>query len=228
MTQTKKAIQVAGAWLAIASLLMVATLILHGPIAPAPLDQMGSIAAGVTRWTAAHWIAAIALSLFAVSGLMVLIAGSRLTETWWTLTAWAVLPVGALWTMITAVAEATVIANAAVAGNLETFEAWWAFSEGMATGFAFVALAVALIAGNEIQSSKRTVPVWSAGVGMIAGVASFVGWALGMWLGISLGNLVWVVSSLIMSLWTLWFGIDLMRLNPPLSQNIRTQREVYG
>lgn len=230
MTHTKKAIQVAGTWLAIASLLMVATLILHGPIAPAPLDQMGSIAAGVIQWTTAHWIAAIALSLFAVSGLAVLTAGSRLTEGWWTTTAWAVLPVGALWTLITAVAEATVIANAAVSGNVATFEAWWAFAEGMATGFAFVALAVAVIAGNELQSSERVVPVWSAWVGMGAGVASFAGWVLGMWLGISLGNLIWVASSLLMSLWTLWFGAALMRSEQPaLSQDIRTrQQEAVG
>ena len=210
MTRTNKAIRVAGAWLAMASLLMTATLIFHGPIAHDHHDQMQSIAEGVIRWTTVHWVAA-ALSLFAVTGLLVLTAGSRLTNDWWTLTAWAVLPVGALWTMITAVTEATVITNAAVAGNTETFQAWWAFAEGMATGFTFVALAVAVIAGNEIQSSERAVPVWSAWIAMIAGSASFAGWALGMWLGISLGNLVWVVSSLLMSLWTLWFGTALMR-----------------
>jgi hypothetical protein len=145
-------------------------------------------------------------------GLLMLNAGSRLTDNWWTLTAWAVLPVGALWTLITAVAEATVIANAAVSGSVKTFEAWWAFAEGMAGGFTFVALAVAVsIAGNEIQSSAGTTPAWSAWIGLIAGVASFAGWAVGMWLGISLGNLVWVVSSILMSLWALWFGTTLLR-----------------
>jgi hypothetical protein len=228
MQYTNKATQIAGSWLAIASLLMVVTLTFHGPIAPDHSDQMNNIAEGVIRWSVVHWVAAVALSLFAVTGLIVLTARSRLTENRWTLTAWAVLPVGALWTMITAVAEATVVANAAVSGYIETFEAWWAFAEGMATGFTFVALAVAVIAGNEIQSSERAVPGWSAWIGMVAGVASFAGWALGMWLGISPGNLIWVVSSLLMSLWTLWFGTALMRLSPALSQNSRTQREVYG
>lgn len=229
MKHPNKTIRIAGSWLALASLLMVVTFVFHGPLAHNHHDQMQSIAEGVIRWTGVHWVAAVALSLFVVSGLLVLTAGSRLTEGWWTMTAWAVLPVGALWTMITAVAEATVIANAAVSGNVETFQAWWAFSEGMATGFTFVALAVAVIAANEVQSFERVVPVWSAWIGMIAGMASFAGWAMGMWLGISPGNLVWVISSLLMSLWTLWFGTALMRSAPALSQqNIRTPQEVYG
>jgi hypothetical protein len=218
MNHTSKTIRIAGSWLAIASLLMVVTFIFHGPIAHEHSDQMNSIATGVIRWTAVHWVAAVALSLFAVSGLLVLSAGSRLTKGWWTTTAWAVLPVGALWTMITAVTEATVIANAAISGNIETFDAWSAFSEGMATGFTFVALAVAVIAANEVQSFERVVPVWSAWIGMLAGIASFGGWALGMWIGIDLGNLVWVVSSLLMSLWTFWFGAALMRSEPVLSR----------
>lgn len=32
-----------------------------------------------------------------------------------------------------------------------------------------------------------------------------------MWLGIAVGNLIWVVASILMSLWTLWFGLALMR-----------------
>jgi len=222
--------RVAGTWLAIASLLMVITFISHGPIAHELTDQMRKIAEGAVWWSATHWVAATALSLFAVTGLLVLTTRSRLTQSWWTLTAWAILPVGALWTMITAVVEATAVTEAAVSGNLETFKTWLTLAAGMATGFAFVALAVAVIAGNEIRSSERVVPVWSAWVAMIAGVASFAGWGLGMWLGISLGSLVWVAASILMSLWTLWFGIALIRLSPTVSQsqNIRTQQEVYG
>ena len=70
------------------------------------------------------------------------------------MTAWAVLTVSALWTMTTAVAEATVVTNAAVSGAKEMFEAWWAFAEGKASGIAFLALAVAVISGNEAQSSE--------------------------------------------------------------------------
>jgi hypothetical protein len=211
MTQTNKAIRAAGTWLAIASLLMVVTFIFHGPIAPEPQKQMQSIAEGYMRWLTVHWVAAIAFSLFAVTGLVVLTARSRLTENWWTITAWAVLPIGALWTVITAVAEATVITNAAVSGNTETFQEWWAFAEAMGSGFTFMALAIAVIAGNEVQRSGRVVPVWSAWIAVAAGLASFAGWALGMWIGISLGNLVWLISSLLMILWTLWFGLALMR-----------------
>jgi len=198
----------------------VVTFVGHGPISPNPFDQMDSIAEGFIRWSTVHWIAAVALSLFMVAGLLVLTARSRLTEGWWTMTAWAVLPIGALWTLTTAVAETTAVANAAVSGNREIFQAWLAFSAGMATGFAFVALAVAVIAGNEILNSKRDVQVWSAWIGMIAGLASFSGWALGMWFGISLGNLVWLVSSLLMMLWTLWFGLALMRSSTKAAEGV--------
>ncbi len=46
---------------------------------------------------------------------------------------------------------------------------------------------------------------------MVAGVASFAGWALGRWLGVDFGNLLWVAFSVLMSVWTLWFGFALMR-----------------
>jgi len=197
---------------------MVAVLVFHGPIAPDLDDQMKRIAEGALRWAVVHWIAAAALSFYALTGLVVLTSGSRLTESWWTMTAWAVLPVSALWTMTTAVAEATVVANAAVTGTKETFEAWWAFAEGKATGFAFLALAVAVIAGNEARSSERATPPWSAWMAMVAGVASFAGWALGMWFGVGFGNLLWVASSIVMSVWTFWLGIAFMRFQSPTSK----------
>lgn len=121
------------------------------------------------------------------------------------------LPIGALWTVTTAVAEATAIADAAASGKTETFQEWWAFAEAMGSGITFLALAVAVIAGNEIWSSERVVPVWSAWTAMIASLASFAGWAVGMWIGIGLGNLVWQISTLLMTVWTLWFGLALAR-----------------
>jgi hypothetical protein len=127
------------------------------------------------------------------------------------MTAWAVLTVSALWTMTTAVVEATVVTNAAVAGARGVFEGWWAFAEGKASGIAFFALAVAVISGYEAQSSARAVPAWSAWIAMVSGVASFAGWALGRWFGVDFGNLLWVASSVLMSVWTLWFGFALSR-----------------
>lgn len=211
MAQTSRATRVAGTWLAIASLLMVVVFVFHGPIAPDLDEQMQRIAEGATRWYVIHWIAALALSLYAVSALAVLNAGSRLSQGWWTLTAWSVLPVAALWTATTAVAEATVVAEAAASGATETFAAWWAFGEGKANGFAFFALAIAAIAGNEARSAVPLTPPWAAWVAVGASLASFVGWALGMWFGLPAGNLLWVVASTVMSLWILWFGIALAR-----------------
>ena len=127
------------------------------------------------------------------------------------MTAWAVIVVGALWTMTTAVAETTVVANAALSASNDAFAAWWAFSEGKANGFAFVALAIAVIAGNEARASVGATPRWAAWTAVVAGVASFAGWALGIWFDIGFGNLLWLLASIVMNLWTLWFGAMLMR-----------------
>lgn len=210
MPHTNTEVRVAGTWLAIASFLLIAALIVHGPLASNLGDQMEEIADGAMVWSVIHWVSAASLSLYAVTGLIVLTSGSRLTGGSWTMTAWAVLTVSALWTMTTAVVEATVVTNAAVTGARQMFEAWWTFAEGKASGIAFLALAVAVISGNEAQSPERAVPTWSAWIAMVAGVASFVGWALGRWFGVDLGNFLWVASSTLMGVWLLWFGVALM------------------
>ena len=211
MLQADTGTRAAGASLAGASFLLAGVLAFHGPLEPELGDQMKLIAEGATRWAVVHWIAAAALSLFAVAGLLVLVAGSRLTGNGWTMFAWAVIPVSALWTVTTAVAEVTVVAEAAVTGNRAMFDAWWAFAEGHGNGFSFLALAVALIAWNEAQISRGVTPVSASWTGVVAGVASFVGWALGTWLGIRGGSFLWVGSSIVMCLWTLWFGVALTR-----------------
>ncbi|MGH9163236.1 MAG: hypothetical protein ACRD2X_25010 [Vicinamibacteraceae bacterium] len=91
------------------------------------------------------------------------------------------------------------------------FEAWWAFAEAKAAGFTFLALAIAVIAANEARTRPRATPVWASSIAAVAGVASFAGWALGVWPGIPFGNLLWVASSFVMCLWTVWFGLALMR-----------------
>lgn len=59
MTHTNKAVQVGGTWLAIASFLMIAVLVFHGPIAHDLNDQMTRIADAALRWSVVHWIAAV-------------------------------------------------------------------------------------------------------------------------------------------------------------------------
>lgn len=118
----------------------------------------------------------------------------------------------ALWTMTTAVVETTVVTEAAVSGDEEAFAAWWALAEGKGNGFAFLALAVAVIAGREARDPAGATPAWAASIAVLAGVGSFAGWALGMWLGIGIGNLLWAGSSIVMTLWTLWFGVALLRI----------------
>lgn len=211
MAQTETSTRAAGAWLSVASVLLAAALIGHGPIDPDMSQQMEAISGNPVRWEVVHWASAAALSLFAVTGLIVLTAASRLTEAWWTKSAWSVLTVGSLWTMTTAVAEATVVSTAAAAGDTATFDAWWAFSEGKANGIMFVALAVAVIAANEAQTGRRATPAWASWVAVVAGIGAFLGWPLGMWFEIPMGSFVWVVAAVVMSLWTLWFGLGLAR-----------------
>lgn len=203
--------RVAGGWLAIASFLLAASLAFHGPIAVDMSARMEAISDGATRWVVVHWAAAAALSCFVIAGLLALTRGGRLTGSWQTISAWAVVTVGALWTLTTAVAEATAVTGAAVSGDAAMFEAWWSFAEGNANGFAVLALAVAVIAGSEARMPRGATPAWACWTGAVAGIAAFAGWAFGMWLSVRPGSLVWVVSSLVMCLWLLWFGVALMR-----------------
>ena len=108
-------------------------------------------------------------------------------------------------------AEATAVTHAAVTDDETSFAAWRTFSEGMANGFAALALCVAMIAGNEIQTVERATPKWAAGVAVIAGLTSFIGWALWSWIDLGFGAPIWLVSSIVMCLWLLWFGAALVR-----------------
>jgi hypothetical protein len=201
----------AGLWLAVAAIILGIVFVFHGPISPDLGVQMEKIAEGSMRWAVLHWAAAAALSLFAVASLIALATGSRLTQEWWTLSAWAVLPVGALWTVTTAVAEATVISNAARAGNRAIFESWWMFAAGMGNGFAFMALAFTVIAVNEARMAQATVPRCASSIAAMAGAASFVGWVLGSWLGFAFGAPIWLVGSIAICLWLAWLGLSLLR-----------------
>jgi hypothetical protein len=187
--------------------LLILVLAFHGPLHPDLEVQMARIAESAARWTAVHWTAAASLSCFVVAALLVLVSSTRLTSTASTMSAWAMVCVGALWTLTTAVAEATVIADLAAAGDSGRFEAWWSFAEGNGNGFSVLAVSVAVIAWNEMRrGSQRLVPRWSAVAGAGAGIASFAGWVLGVWLNIGPGNVLWVIASVTMCLWLAWLG----------------------
>lgn len=200
-----------GGGLAVGSLLFVLGLVLHPPPSPDPAEFMATIAEDPTRWVVAHGATAVALSVFAIAGLIVLTSRSRLTRHWWTTTAWAGLVVTSLWVTTAAVAEATVITRAAVTGETATFETWSVFAEAHSAAFVFLALAIAVIAGNEARSTRETTPAWGAWLGAIAGVVAALAFVAGLGLGIALGSIVWLVAAIAMSLWTLWFGVALAR-----------------
>ena len=175
MSHTHTGMRVAGGWLAIASLLLAGGIVLHGPINPDMGHQMQVVADSSTRWAISHWASAAGLSLFAVTGLIVLAARSRLTEAWWTMSAWAVLAVGALWTMTTAVAEATVVADAAASGNVATYEAWWAFPKEKPRA------SCRRVGGcrdrrQRARTTRGATPVWASWIAAVAGIGR-------LWLG---------------------------------------------
>jgi hypothetical protein len=88
------------------------------------------------------------ISCFAIAAVLVLVSRSRMTSTGKTMSAWAVVLVGALWTLTTAVTEVTVIADLPRSRDLAQFEAWWSFAEGHGNGFSTLAVAVASLAGT--------------------------------------------------------------------------------
>jgi hypothetical protein len=211
MTSDQTGLRAAGAWLAAASLLLASALVFHGPLHPDLEVQMMHIGQSASRWAAVHWTAAAALSCFAIAAVLVLVSRSRLTSTGQTISAWAVVLVGALWTLTTAVTEVTVIPDLAASRDLAKFRAWWSFAEGHGNGFSMLAVAVAVIAWNEYRDPRRLLPKWSAGIGAGAGLASFAGWALGVWLNVGPANLVWLIASGVMCLWLAWLGTVLAR-----------------
>ena len=211
MTSDQIALRAAGAWLAGASLLLAVALGFHGPLHPDLEVQMMHIGNSASRWEAVHWTAAAAFSCFVIAAVLVLVSHSRMTSTGKTISAWAVVLVGSLWTLTTAVTEVTVIADLAASRDLAPFKAWWSFAEGHGNGFSMLAVAVAVIAWNENRDPHRLLPRWSATIGAGAGLTSFAGWALGVWLDVGPANLVWLLASGVMCVWLAWLGTVLAR-----------------
>jgi hypothetical protein len=54
-------------------------------------------------------------------------------------------------------------------------------------------------------------PVWSCAAGTVFGVLSAVGWSLGEHFGVWIGGPIWLISTLLMSVWLAWFGFAALR-----------------
>lgn len=200
----------AGIWAAVAGLLLIASLAMHPPPEAEPAAFMELIASEGTTWQVAHWLAAAALASFVVAGLVAL-SSPDLARGAVTKSAWGVLTLGALATMFTAISEATVIADAAADGDLDTFAAWQAFAEAAALGFAFLGLAVAALGLAEGHARVVGLPAWASYVAVPLGVGAFVGWMLGPVAGFAFGGPIWLVSSLGMASWFAAYGIGVVR-----------------
>jgi hypothetical protein len=210
MDNMKIGMRTAGITLVGGGVLLAVVFVLHGPLQATLLDQM-EVIGHRHDWSPVHWAAAIALSLFAMAGLIALATGSRLTETVATTIGWALVALGAVGTLVTAVTEATAITYAAATGDQQLFESWWALAGGFANGFALLALGVAMIAANEIRDAGRSLPIWLSWIGAVGAIASLAGWVLSSWMGIQPLSLLWVAGSMVMCLWLAWFGFTIAR-----------------
>lgn len=194
-------------WLGAGASLLVAALIFHGPPDPDLTVQLHHVADGSDRWSIVHWTAAISLFLISGAAFLTLLgaaAGAAMTGH---PGAWMVMALGGLTTFTTAVSEATVVAAAAHAGDQAAFDTWWAFSSGMANGFFALAIAVGLIALAELLAEDGRLPKWAAAIGTATGFLSALGWSLGEQLGIAIGGPIWLISTIVMCLWLIWFAL---------------------
>lgn len=202
-------------WLAAGAVALIAALAIHGPPDPDMSVQMQIIAQDHIRWTAVHWLSAAALSVFAAAGLTKMSLGEETTRGFAIRTAWAGFALGALWTMTTAVAEATAVTTAAIAGNVAQFEAWQSFASGKASGFLALALAVTVIATKDSTSDQPVTKRWAGRAGAIFAAVSTAGGVLNFWFGVSVGGPIWLISSVLMLIWLCWFGIATARQHRP-------------
>lgn len=193
-------------WLGSGAALLAAALIFHGPPDPDLTVQLHHVADGSNRWAIVHWTAAISLFLISGAAFLALVARAAGDAITGHPGAWMIMALGALTTVTTAVAEASVVAVAAHSGDQDAFDTWWAFSSGMANGFFALAIAVGLIAFAEMRADARHMPPWVAAVGAAAGFLSATGWSLGEHLGIAIGGPIWLISTLVMCLWLVGFA----------------------
>ena len=54
-------------------------------------------------------------------------------------------------------------------------------------------------------------PFWAAALGTAAGFLSALGWTLGEHMGVWIGGPIWLISTLVMCLWLVWFGLGGLR-----------------
>lgn len=209
MTATTKT---ARRWLGTGAALLTAALVFHGPPDPDLNVQLRHVADGSHRWSIVHWTAAASLFLISGGAFLALFGRAAGEDLPGHSGAWMVMALGALATFTTAVAEAAVVAEAAHAGDQATFEIWWAFSSGMANGFLALAIATGFIALAVLRSDDRGMPLWAAAAGTSAGILSALGWTLGEHMGVWIGGPVWLISTLVMCLWLVWFGLAGIRL----------------
>jgi hypothetical protein len=216
-----------GLWLAAGAALLSAALVFHGPPDADLSVQMEHVSEGRVRWALVHWTAAVALFLMSGGALLNLVMDTSVRRSPILGSAWTVMALGAIATLSTAVSEASVLAAAAETGDTAAFFAWGAFAGGMGNGFWALALATALIAFSDARADDARLPRWASIAGTAFGVLSATGWTLGEQLGIGIGGPIWLISSLAMCVWLVWYGVSIpvSSRHPVASSAVRSSME---
>ncbi|MDX1601316.1 MAG: hypothetical protein R3191_07380 [Anaerolineales bacterium] len=204
-------LKLAGGLLSTGALIALVGLALHPQPAPDVNGQIAKLSSKASLWTAVHWAIAAGVSLMTAAGLVILQARSRLTRHWWTLTTWSLALIATLAMSLNAVVEATAVKQAALAGSVPQFEVWESFAFGMALAIPVFALAFAVIAASEARSPAGMTPTPVASLAAVAGVISTIGGLLWFALEIRVAGLAWALSTMLLFIWILWFGLAIFR-----------------
>lgn len=205
-------IRIAGVWIALFALLTLVSLSIH-PLGEEALDNaqtMQVIRASTAQWRASHFLYGLAFLFGSVAGLVVLTSHSRLTDSGLGIAGWSMVTIANIPVSLGALVESTVIADVALANDLEAFDLWYSGFLGTTIAlFPVTLIGIFLITMQEIRIASPLLPRWASAVAG-AGALISIGIVPGFLLVIPALNalyLAWFAPIL----WLLALGIQLMR-----------------
>lgn len=197
-------------WLLVGASLFVASAIWHGLIHPGvgatAADSMPRIAAQAAVWQVSHLLFAVAALVFSSAALLVVVDRARTSANGLAIGGWALLvltgPISAALTTM----EATVQADAAVAGDLDRFAMWLSLSRGSEMVLLLIPLALAGVIWGEQGEANAVLPAWASYVGVAGAALVLAAIAGASWLRIEALGPLFTAGALPM-LWLVWFGL---------------------
>ena len=202
----------AGLFLAGTNMLLLTAISWHAVVHPAVGATneftMQLIQRQATVWFVMHTYFALAASLFAAAGLVILGAGTRLTATFPGLAGWSILTVINVLLSMLAVIEAPAQGNAPVVGDLNAFSVWFSVSRAFEILFILFPTAFFAITLSELQSPSPFMPRWASSIALVGAVLMIVAaiGASGLRI-VALGPLCG--TAVLPMIWFIWLGFRL-------------------